>query len=69
MFVLDVLAVEADRVLFLSGPPPEPGTVLEMRSDTACEVVLVEHQAGSRSVQVMRAYRGRAEKWPPGTCL
>lgn len=68
-YTLDVSIGMADRVLFLSGPPPEDGTVLEMRSATEREVVLVERQAGSLSMQVERAWRGRAAEWPRGTVM
>lgn len=67
--ILDVSVGPADRILFLSGPPPEDGTVLELCSETARELVLVECQAGALSMQVMRAYGGRAVEWPRGSRL
>jgi hypothetical protein len=78
VFTLDVPACPADRVLFLSGPPPEVGTVLELRSSDARELVLVECEAGTCAVQVMRCFGGptgrqvpsdRFGYWPRGTRL
>lgn len=71
VLTLDLTAGPADRVLFLSGPPPEVGTLLEMRSPTARELVLVECHAGSRSMQVMRGCDGRGvpHEWRAGTRL
>ena len=73
VFVLEIPAGPADRLLFLTGTPPEDGAVLEMCSDSAREIVLVESQAGSRSVWVQRAYGGPLVcgevRWPPGTRL
>ncbi len=52
VFVLELSVDPADRLLFLTGTPPEDGAILEMCSDSAREIVLVESQAGSRSVWV-----------------
>jgi hypothetical protein len=76
--ILEVSAGPADRVLFLSGPPPDEGTVLELCSGEARERVLVECLAGSFSVQVARCFGGpigcpvssdRLGYWPRGTKL
>jgi hypothetical protein len=64
--ILEVSAGPADRVLFLTGPPPEDGAVLELCSGDARERVLVECQAGAFSMQVMRGYGGPVEGQVPG---
>lgn len=78
VYVLELSAGPADRVLFLSGPPPEVGTVLELRSGDARELVYVECEAGTFSVQVARCFGGpigclvssdRFGYWPRGTRL
>jgi hypothetical protein len=66
---LDISAGMADQVLFVAGPLPEPGEMLELCAADVREVVLVESHAGTSSVQVQRAYRGRAAEWPAGSVL